>query len=104
MLTAKKRRIAMAVYNHNKQHPIKPRIWDMLTSAVHRSTSNGEGKLSLMFLNYLIHCRALNRHQSVEARGIRPRGATTIRFSGIELFEKYGRASTLVANFAGQVL
>lgn len=43
MLTAKKRRIAMAVYNHNKQHPTKPRIWDMLTSAVHRTNIAGEG-------------------------------------------------------------
>lgn len=42
MLTAKKRRIAMAVYNQNKQNPTKPRIWDMLTSAVHRNIHNGE--------------------------------------------------------------
>ncbi|KAI8040044.1 Golgi pH regulator [Drosophila gunungcola] len=42
MLTAKKRRISLAVYNHNKLHPAKPRIWDMLTSAVQRNTSNGE--------------------------------------------------------------
>ncbi|KAH8308644.1 hypothetical protein KR059_000101, partial [Drosophila kikkawai] len=42
MLTGKKRRIAISVYNHNKLHPTKPRIWEMLTSAVQRNTSNGE--------------------------------------------------------------
>ncbi|KAH8355160.1 hypothetical protein KR093_007045, partial [Drosophila rubida] len=56
MLTAKKRRIAMAVYNYNKQHPTKPRIWEMITSAVNRTTSNGEGTKLRHVLVSLLKC------------------------------------------------
>lgn len=44
MLTGKKKRIALEMHRRTKSHQTRPRLWNILSSAVNRVDSGGESK------------------------------------------------------------
>lgn len=50
MITGKKKRVALEMHRRNKTNQTRPRLWNILSSAVNRVDSGGESKYFYKFV------------------------------------------------------